>query len=220
MPLGLCEYCVMRLSTSDADRAPDSLARVVGLTGGMGAGKSTVASILRSLGHDVYDADSAAKSLYERDDTLGNAVRVRFGEDVFDVRGKLNRSVLAERAFSSPEALTALNALVHPAVARDFADWRSGRSAHGAKWVFREAAILFESGSDQDCDRIWVVTAPLELRMMRIYERDGMSTSEIERRMGHQWTQEKLVSSSDSALVNDGLEPLVPRVVQLLDELF
>ena len=195
------------------------MARVVGLTGGMGAGKSTVARILRSLGHDVYDADSAAKSLYERDDALADAVRERFGRDVFDVRGNLNRSLLAERAFSSSEALHALNALVHPAVARDFEDWRSGRSDQGAKWVFREAAILFESGSDQDCDRIWVVTAPMDLRMTRISERDGMSTSDIESRMSHQWTQEKLVSMSDSELVNDGLEPLVPRVVHLLDEL-
>ncbi len=185
----------------------------------MGAGKSTVAAILRSFGHPVYDADAAAKSLYERDPLLADGVRNRFGQDVFMQDGTLNRRLLAERAFSSDEALSDLNALVHPAVARDFECWRGDLSLSGVEWVFREAAILFESGSHRGCDSIWVVTAPMKLRVQRIQERDGLSEVEMERRLSHQWNQERLISLSDKRVVNDGTAPLVPRIAELLTEL-
>ena len=124
--------------------------RVIGLTGGMGVGKSVVSGILRSLGHSVYDADSAAKSLYDRDDDLLEVVRCRFGDGILTPEGRLNRAALAHVVFADSSALNDLNALVHPAVARDFAGWRDGLGAEGVRLVFREAAILFESGSHRD----------------------------------------------------------------------
>lgn len=214
------EYCDMDLSPLNSTGSTRDVLRVVGLTGGMGAGKSTVARILGSFGLCVYNADEAAKSLYRTDEVLAQEVASRFGADVFNEHGDVHRKVLAERVFSSKEALSDLNAMVHPAVARDFADWKAKRALKGARCVFREAAILFESGSHQDCHRVWAVTAPLEIRVHRIARRDGLNHDQIQARMKHQWPQEQIAEMSDEVLLNDGFTALVPQVAELLDDLF
>ncbi|MGB0170575.1 MAG: dephospho-CoA kinase [Flavobacteriales bacterium] len=210
----------MGFSTSDGtavDRV--EYTKVVGLTGGMGSGKSVVSHILRCLGHPVYDADAAAKRLYHEDPALLQAVTVRFGPEVVDAEGRLDRGRLAALVFADPEALAALNALVHPAVARDFKTWRSHQEARGHRWVFREAAILFESGSDRDCHRTWGVAAPQALRVDRVRRRSGWSKSDILARMARQWSQEEVMSRCDARIDNGGSEPLVPQVLQLVSEL-
>ncbi len=214
------EYCAMDLSARISRNSTVGALRVVGLTGGMGAGKSTVAGILRSFGFCVYSADDVAKSLYRKDAGLAKAVSSRFGEDVFNAEGDVNREVLADRVFSSKKALSELNAMVHPAVARDFADWSAKRSEEGVRAVFREAAILFESGSHVDCHQVWAVTAPLEVRMVRVARRDGLGPDKIQERMRHQWPQEEIAKMSDRVLLNDGVSPLVPQVAELLVDLF
>ena len=193
--------------------------RVIGLTGGMGAGKSVVSGILRSLGHSVYDADSAAKSLYDRDDDLLQAVRNRFGEGILTPEGRLDRAALARVVFADSSALNDLNALVHPAVARDFAGWRDGLEAKGVRLVFREAAILFESGSHRDCEAVWGIQAPDGLRIQRVRDRSGLAEAEVRQRMARQWSQDDVMAECDAVIVNDGVEPLVPRVLSLLDNL-
>lgn len=194
--------------------------RVIGLTGGMGAGKSVVSGILRSLGHSVYDADSAAKSLYDRDDDLFEAVRSRFGDGILMPDGRLDRVALAHVVFADSSALNDLNALVHPAVARDFAGWRDGLGGKGVRLVFREAAILFESGSHRGCDAVWGVQAPDGLRVQRVRDRSGLSEAEVRQRMARQWSQEDVMAACDAVIVNDGVEPLVLQVLSLLDNLF
>ena len=193
--------------------------RVIGLTGGMGAGKSVVSGILRSLGHSVYDADSAAKSLYDRDDDLFEAVRSRFGDGILMPDGRLDRVALAHVVFADSSALNDLNALVHPAVARDFAGWRDGLGGKGVRLVFREAAILFESGSHRGCDAVWGVQAPDGLRVQRVRDRSGLSEAEVRQRMARQWSQEDVMAACDAVIVNDGVEPLVLQVLSLLDNL-
>lgn len=214
------EYCTMPFSTGSAADV-DSVhgLRVIGLTGGMGAGKSVVSGILRSLGHSVYDADSAAKSLYDRDDDLFEAVRSRFGDGILMPDGRLDRVALAHVVFADSSALNDLNALVHPAVARDFAGWRDGLGGKGVRLVFREAAILFESGSHRGCDAVWGVQAPDGLRVQRVRDRSGLSEAEVRQRMARQWSQEDVMAACDAVIVNDGVEPLVLQVLSLLDNL-
>lgn len=214
------EYCTMPFSTGSAANVDsvDGL-RVIGLTGGMGVGKSVVSGILRSLGHSVYDADSAAKSLYDRDDDLLEVVRCRFGDGILTPEGRLNRAALAHVVFADSSALNDLNALVHPAVARDFAGWRDGLGTEGVRLVFREAAILFESGSHRDCDAVWGVKAPNGLRIQRVRDRSGLAEAEVRQRMARQWSQEDVMAACDAVIVNDGVEPLVLQVLSLLDNL-
>lgn len=213
------EYCGMSFSTPE-DKILDSAgAMVVGLTGGIGAGKSVVSQILRSLGHPVFDADAVARSLYDRDATLLQSVVDRFGPRVLAVDGTLNRLALAEVVFSDAVALADLNAMVHPAVFRVFAQWKALEEKAGAVVVFREAAILFESGSHVDCDEVWAVSAPWPLRLQRVRDRNGWSVAEVEARLAHQWPAEKVNAMSDKVILNDGSDALVPLVLSLVDDL-
>lgn len=205
----------MGLST-DAASPVDSggPVKVIGLTGGIGTGKSVLAQLLRCLGHPVYDADGAAKRLYRTDRTLLHHLRDRFGEGVVGATGEVNRRVLADLVFQDATALADLNAIVHPSVRRDFQVWLDGTQHRG--WAFREAAILFESGTDADCDAVWAVTAPEALRVKRVRLRSGWSESDIRLRMAHQWAPDRLHALADAVIVNDGVSPLVPQLMGLL----
>ena len=214
------EYCGMSLSTPRDKNLDGTGALVVGLTGGIGVGKSVVAQVLRTLGHPVFDADAVARELYDRDAALLQAVVDRFGRQVLDADGSLDRSVLAALVFSNPAALADLNAMVHPAVARAFWSWKSEAESNGAAVVFREAAILFESGSHEDCDRVWAVSAPWPLRLQRVQTRNGWSVAEVEARAAQQWPAEKVNARSDEVILNDGSVALVPHVLSLLKKLF
>ena len=213
------EYCAMSLLTLQDNISEGHGALVIGLTGGMGAGKSVVSQILRSLGLPVFDADAEARKLYDADATLLQSVSDRFGSAVLEPDGSLNRSELASVVFNDAEALADLNAMVHPAVTRAFASWKARAENSGAVLVFREAAILFESESAVDCDVIWAVTAPLATRVQRVQQRNGWSEAEIQRRMAHQWPADQIHARSDQVIVNDGSQALVPLVLSLIDEL-
>ena len=175
--------------------------------------------MLRALGYPVYDADAAAKALYRTDPVLREGIRARFGDGVFHADGMLNRQAMAAIAFGDAVALAALNALVHPAVGRDFEAWKSSFMRSQVPVVFREAAILFESGSHEGCDLVWMVSAPIVLRTDRVRQRDGISADAVRERMSHQWPAEKVAALADAVLVNDGIVPLMPQVVALLEEL-
>ena len=179
-----------------------------------------VASILVSLGLPVYDADSAAKRLYDEDADLMAKVVTVFGDGILAPSGKLDRSALGRRIFGDEMALERLNALVHPAVQQDFIQWSEKQFASGCRVVFRESAILFESGSDIDCHQVWMVDAPLGLRKERVQKRNGWSADEIEQRLEHQWSADLLRSKADKVIVNDGNTALVPQVVKITRELW
>ena len=155
----------------------------IGLTGSIGAGKSTVAKLLSEKGIPVYVADDAAKRLMAENPALQAAIEEAFGPGIY-INGVLQRKALASKAFGTPESTARINALVHPAVHDDFVTWHAQQTP---PYILREAAILFESGTYQTCDAIILVEAPMELRIQRVVERSGMTREEVEQRMARQW---------------------------------
>lgn len=183
----------------------------VGITGGIGSGKSRVCSILEGYGVAVYDADSRAKGLMRDSLVLRDALVARFGQEVYTNEG-INRAYLAERVFSDAEELKALNAIVHPAVMDDFDRWAMEQEGD---YVVLESAILFEAHLEDRVDDVVAVMAPAELRLERAMLRDGASREQIESRMRNQLTDEERVERAKYAIVNIDIEELVDDVEQL-----
>lgn len=183
----------------------------VGLTGGIGSGKSTVCAMLRERGVAVYNSDERAKELMNSDIAIKQRIIAHFGAESF-ADGVLNRAYLAQRVFASEEELAALNAIVHPRVMEDFAAW--AESAEG-EYVVLESAILFESGFDSQVDMVVAIMAPDELRIERAMQRDGVTREQVEERMRCQLSDEERCSRSKYAIVNIELEELEDDVEQL-----
>jgi dephospho-CoA kinase len=190
--------------------------KVIGLTGGIGSGKSTIGRVLEMIGLPVFDADREALALYDEEETLLHEVKERFGVAVLHPNGRLNRLALAAIVFKDEEALRHLNTLVHPRVAERFAQWKEKQTAHA---VVREAAILFESGSDKDCDAVIVVTAPEALRIARVQKRNSISEEEVRSRMNRQWPEEELVKRADAVIVNDDHHLVVPQLIRIIQDI-
>ena len=183
----------------------------VGLTGGIGSGKSKVAEILRGMGIAVYDSDTRAKGLMANDTALREALIDAFGTECYTSEG-LNRAWLAERVFSDAEELKRLNAIVHPAVMRDFEAWAEEQQGD---YVVLESAILFEARLESHVDVVVAVMAPRELRLERAMRRDGATREQIEARMENQITDEERTERSKYAIVNIALDDLEEDVEQL-----
>ena len=189
--------------------------KVIGLTGGIGSGKSTIARVFETLGVPVFDADREALALYDDDQLLLTEVKERFGNEVLDANGRLNRPVLASIVFNNAEALQQLNAMVHPRVAKKFDAWKKMQRT---SVVIREAAILFESGSAEDCDAVIVVTAPEELRIARVQKRNGCSEEEVRARMKRQWSEEQLIERANAVIVNDDKHLVLPQLTRVIQD--
>ena len=187
----------------------------IGLTGGIGSGKSVVAKIFRLLGIPVYDADSAARTLMESDPDLRNKIRQTFGEDVYNDE-KLNRKLLASRVFGNEELLAQLNELVHPAVLEDYSEWDKRQQA---PYSIREAAILFESGNWKQLDHTILVTAPEKLRIKRVLLRDNRPEKEILDVISRQWTDEKKKPLAWKIIHNDDKQLVIPQVLTIHNQL-
>jgi dephospho-CoA kinase len=170
----------------------------VGITGGIGSGKSTLCQLLTAFGASLYDSDSRAKSLMAEDERLHDALCDEFGAECYNDEG-LNRSFLASKVFGDEEALRRLNAIVHPAVRADFRRWAAEPRS---EYVILESAILFESGFDSEVDTTIAVLAPLEERLRRTVERDGVSREDVLRRIAHQMSDDELHSRADRTIVN------------------
>ena len=184
-------------------------AKVLLVTGGIGAGKSAVSRMLIERGVPVYFSDDMAKSLYGRDASLRDSLRRLFGERVFR-DGDVDRRALAELIFADEEKRRALEALVHPAVFRDFEE-------SGIQWM--ESAILFESGINRLVDKVVMVSAPDEVRINRVMSRDHISREKVMQWMQRQWSQEKVRQLSDFEIVNDGIQPLEPQIETIIKQL-
>lgn len=191
--------------------------RKVGITGGIGAGKSTVSKIFSLLGVPVYDADSEAKQLME-DPVITEQVRGIFGDAVF-VPGKgIDRARLAEIVFRDADRLAALNAIVHPAVRQHFEQWASMQDAG---YVLKEAAVMFESGADGQLDEVITVEAPEALRIARVVHRDGTNEAAVRARMANQLSSAERERRAQHVINNDESELLIPQILalhQLLDK--
>jgi dephospho-CoA kinase len=188
--------------------------KVIGITGGIGSGKTTTCEIFQELGVPVYYADLRARELMTSNADLKNKIIQSFGSQAYD-DGRLNRPYLAQQVFNSKEKLSVLNGLVHPAVANDFDSWLEEQK--GEKYVLKEAAILFESGAYQDVDITVLVIAPESLRLERVMARDGSTKEDVLKRMKNQWTQERKVKLADHIITNDGTQLLIPQVLELHD---
>jgi dephospho-CoA kinase len=184
----------------------------VGLTGGIGSGKTLVCGIFEKLGVPVYHADEAARRLMNNDAGLMESIRKMFGDQAYSREG-LNRSYLAGLVFGDEERLSGLNSLVHPAVRDDFKRWTGQQG--DAPYVIEEAAILFESGASQEMGLTILVYAPEEVRIRRVMERDGVSREEVLKRMRHQMCEEKLMQLADHRVLNDGTAMILPQVIEL-----
>jgi dephospho-CoA kinase len=183
----------------------------IGLTGGIGSGKTTVAKIFELLGIPVYYADDAAKRIMHEDEELKAAVKKHFGEEAY-VNNDLNRSFLATKVFTDVYQLEILNSLVHPATIKDAANWMNRQQT---PYVVKEAAIFFESGSAENIDYMIGVHAPLAVRVQRAMTRDNISREEVMKRINRQIDEDIKMKLCDFVLKNDEQELLIPQVLDL-----
>ena len=172
--------------------------KIIGLTGGIGSGKTTVARMFAALGVPVYIADDRAKYIMHTDPEVRNAICTLFGKEAYR-NDQLNKQYLATIVFSDPEKLQQLNAIVHPAVDKDFQDWLH---IQDFSYVIKEAAILFESGGYKKCDQIILVQSPERIRVERVIHRDKTTEKEVRNRMKNQWTDDKKRALSDHIINN------------------
>ena len=186
----------------------------VGITGGIGSGKSLVCRIFKCLGVPAYDADSQAKKLISNDPLLIEQIKKEFGNATYFKDGSLNRSSLAEATFGHPKKLEKLNSLVHPRVANDYSQWVQTQKDHA--YVIREAALLYEAGSYTSVDKMIVVSSPKVLRIKRVLARDPQRTEEgIKAIMNSQWPEEEKLRRADFIIYNDDQHMIIPQVLEL-----
>ena len=191
------------------------MTKIIGLTGGIGSGKTTIANYLKSIGIPVYIADDEAKKVMQLPEIV-TQIKLEFGENVF-VNDLINTSKLAKLVFNNPEKLKQLNKIVHPAVKKHFDNWVLQHKDF--PFVIKEAAILFESGSYQYCDKIITVIAPIETRIKRVINRDKTSRENVLDRINSQWTDEQKTSKSDFVIANisfDDAKNQVDKIINLL----
>ena len=183
----------------------------IGLTGGLGSGKSTVAHIFEVLCIPVYYADAASKRLMNDDEKVKAAVRDVFGEDVFP-GGRLERKYLAEIVFKDQKKLEKLNAIVHPATLLDANEWISKQTT---PYIIKEAALIFESGSNLSLDYVIGVKSPLDLRLQWAIKRDNITEEEVMNRINKQMNEEEKIGLCDFIIVNDEQQMVIPQVLEL-----
>lgn len=183
----------------------------VGLTGGIGSGKTTVCRVFSVLGIPVFNSDEQAKLLLQDDPVVKAAVVQLFGRSVYPA-GKLDRKALAQLVFNDPKALAGLNAIVHPAVRRAFKEWAESQQA---PYVINEAAILVETGAYPSFDRLVTVEAPEDVRLARVMARDGSPEEQVRQRMSNQATEAQRREVAYAVIENDGHSMVLPQVLAL-----
>jgi len=184
----------------------------IGITGGIGSGKSTAAAVFEVLGIPVYYADSRAKWLMVNDKELVAAIKKLFGTKAY-LNDGLNRAYIAEIAFNNPDKLQKLNALVHPAVKQDYERWHNQQK--NVSYTLKEAALLFESGSATELDAIIEVFAPQKIRIDRVRKRDGLTRKQVLSRIRSQMPEREKRKLADYVIVNDGKKGLIDQVLAL-----
>ncbi len=178
----------------------------IGITGGIGAGKTTVCRLFEGLKIPVYYADDRAKWLMQHDEELVNKLKTAFGEDIYNADGSLDRPKLANIVFNNPEALKKLNSLTHPEVLEDGERWQRMQKLNGAIYTLKEAALLYESGSHEYLDKIIVVAADDETRIARVMKRDNCSREQVLARIDKQMPQADKIKLADWVIYNNDNE--------------
>lgn len=191
--------------------------RLFAISGGIGSGKSVVAHMLQVMGYQVYDCDSRAKSLMTESQDVRCQLIEAFGNETFLADGTLNRQHLSTVAFADEQSLKQLNAIVHPATARDMRLWADSRAAEGDQAAFVETALLRTAGIDRMVDGVWHVTAPEVVRIRRVMTRSGLTAEQVRDRMAAQIAEEQ-ITDGEQVIVNDDVTAIMPQVLRLLAE--
>jgi len=189
---------------------------LIGLTGGIGSGKSTIAKIFNSMGAKVYNSDIEAKGIINTDDETIALIKQNFGDDIYDSNG-LNSKKMAQLVFNNNAALEVLNSIVHPRVKKHFEEWV--RHNNEEKILIKEAAILIESGAYKGLDKIIVVIAPEELRINRVVERDGVKEIDVRKRIQSQLNDEKRLVYANYVVRNNEKDLVIPQVLNIYNQL-
>ena len=188
---------------------------IIGITGGIGSGKSVVSRLLRLMGVPVYDCDSEAKRLMHESRAIREALTEAAGAGVYDAGGRLDRAYLASYMFGDTGRVAVVNGIVHPIVRADFKRWAQQTDK---AVVAVESAILFEAGMDADVDAVWLVYAPEKVRLQRAVQRDGATEGAVRSRMLNQPGEEEYIRRADKVIYNDGRSPLTAQVLELLSD--
>lgn len=192
-----------------------TIPKKIGITGGIGSGKSVVAKMVRTLGYPVYDSDDRAKVLMQSHSGIRRQLIALFGEKVYSGE-QLNRAFLATCIFQDPNARENVNAIVHPVVRADFAEWANKQQA---TMVFQESALLFETGGYRLLDATVLVSAPEELRIQRVMQRDQASHEQVVARMAAQLPENEKLKLTEFVIRNDETQLLIPQVLRVLTDL-
>lgn len=187
----------------------------IGLTGGIGSGKSYVAEFFAECGVPCYNCDSRAKMLNNTNANIINSITERYGQQAY-IDGELDRKFVAQKIFSDKRELQWMNSLVHPVVRADFIQWRSHQTAN---MVLVESAILIDSGFGEVCDKIVVVDAPIDLRLERVMQRDATTREQVLKRIGNQMNNEKMLIRADYVIVNNGTADIASQVDSILSSI-
>ena len=188
---------------------------IIGLTGGIGSGKSTVAKIFAQLGIPVLDADATAKAIMNEDRSVKTKLIELFGEDAYK-ENQLNRPYIAQLVFEDAFKLQQLNAIIHPITIQYAKDWASKQTA---PYVIKEAALFFESGSSEGVEKIIGVTAPKHIRIQRVMQRDQITREDVIKRMEHQLEDSLKMKLCDWVIQNDDMHLLIPQVLAIHQEI-
>jgi dephospho-CoA kinase len=192
------------------------MSKIIGITGGIGSGKSVVSRILQLMGYPIYSSDQRAKEIMIENQSIISGLKNLFGEEAY-TNSNLNRSYIAAQIFQDDAKRIAMNQLVHPAVREDFQSWIN-QHQH-ASILFQESALLFETGNYKSFDGIILVTAPEKVRMQRVKERDQLTDEQIQARFNAQLSEEEKVKLTNHIIYNDGNQLLVPQILDLLRKL-
>lgn len=184
----------------------------IGITGGIGSGKTTVSKVFQLLGVPVYYSDDEAKKLLDENEEVNKSIVNVFGKEVMHEHALVDRKKLAAIVFNNKEKLAQLNAIVHPAVGKHFDNWLKQQHT---PYVLKEAAILFESGAYKQVDKTIVVTAPMELKVARVVKRDKVEAEEVIKRINNQMSDEDKVKRSDFVITNDETSLVIPQVLSI-----
>src|SRR5690606_22184874 len=184
----------------------------IGITGGIGSGKTTICKIFESLNVPVFNADIVAKDVMKTNVSLINSIKETFGDDSYFDNGDLNTKYIGSQVFNNQQALNKINSIVHPVTIQAFADWAKDRRE---TYIIKEAALLFESGSYKDCDFNIVVLSPEHLRLKRVMRRDRVDEESVRARMSKQMPEAEKEKLADFVIINDEREALIPQVLKL-----
>lgn len=191
----------------------------IGLTGGIGSGKSTITQLFNTLGVPVYIADIRSKELTQNNTEIRNGLKSLLGDDIYGADGLLDKKRMAQMIFGDKDLLAKVNALIHPIVHHDFDMWAVEQEKKGACYVVNEAAIMVENGGYKRMDKLIVVTAPIEQRIERTMARDNATREQVEARINNQMPDEEKVKVADHVIVTDDKHFILPEILEIHKQL-